>query len=116
MKRNLTYLFLMFLLNLTACQKGIHWEFDFEGSLLKDSAGNCMPVAVAGTFTINKLTADSNFLTVNVNVTAAGNYFITTDSVNGFIFKASGVFSNVGVTSVKLTCTGTPLVSDVKLF
>ena len=102
------YIILIFSLAIFACQKGIHWEFDSEGSLLKDSTGNCMPVAVTGTFTTNKQTGDTNFLTVSVDVTAAGNYLITTDSMNGFIFKASGVFNNVGVATVKLISNGVP--------
>lgn len=101
---------------LTSCQKGIHWDLASEGALLKDSAGNCMPITVTGNFITNKPANDSDFLTVNINVTSAGTYSITSDSVNGYIFKASGIFNNVGVIPVKLTCSGTPLIPGTDRF
>lgn len=114
MKKIVTAVFVF--LFVFACQKGIHWEFDSEGELLKDSTGNCMPVVVAGTFVTDKQTNDSNFISVDVNVTAGGNYAITTDSVNGYLFKASGVFNNVGIATVKLGCVGTPRVAGTDHF
>lgn len=116
MKKILFYTVVICLMVLTSCQKGIHWNLASEGVLLKDATGNCMPVAVAGTFTANKQTSDTNFLTVSVDVTAPGTYSITSDSVNGYIFKASGVFNNIGVATVKLICNGVPRMPGTNHF
>jgi hypothetical protein len=72
---------------LTSCQKGIHWDLASEGALLKDATGNCMPITVTGNFVEHKLINDSDFLTVNVDVTSEGTYSITSESVNGYMFK-----------------------------
>ena len=110
--RNLVgYILLAIIFSVFACQKGIHWDIDSEGNLLKDSAGNCEPIIVSGSFMVNNIIGDSNFLTVTVKVTLPGRYSITTDSVNGYIFKASGIFSKSGIIPVKLACNGKPLAA-----
>ena len=116
MKRTLFYSVAVCLLVLIACQKGIHWDFPSEGTLTKDVNGNCLPVMALGTFMAHKAINDSNFLTVNVDVTVPGTYTITSDSVNGYAFKALGIFSKKGTTTVTLTCSGTPLFAGTDHF
>jgi hypothetical protein len=116
MDKRSAYIVFICLLIISGCQKGIHWDLLSEGTLAKDSAGNCLPINAAGNFIINKPTNESNFLTVNVNVTAVGTYTITSDSVNGYSFNTSGVFNNVGYASVKLMCGGTPVTAGTDHF
>ncbi|MDQ6609345.1 MAG: hypothetical protein M3Y85_05950 [Bacteroidota bacterium] len=64
----------------------------------------------------NKLLNDSNFIDVTVDVVSAGAYTISTDSLNGYIFKATGTFSNTGTTTVRLKGNGKPVNAAVDNF
>lgn len=101
---------------LFACQKGIHWDLDSKGSLVKDDFGNCSPVAVSGLYVADSIVNANNFITVDVDVTEVGVYKIFTDSINGIVFKASGEFTNTGVNHVKLLCSGKPVAADTTYF
>lgn len=54
-----------------------------------------------------KLTVN-DFITIEVIVAIPGDYKITTDTLNGVSFSASGNFNNAGPQSVKLAGIGTP--------
>ena len=110
MKRLLLHLLLCFLI--ISCQKGIHWDIASEGSLVKDYNGNCLPVSINGSYIEDSITTGNNFITVDVNVTGIGTYNIFTDSINGYVFKASGEFNNSGTNHVKLLCSGKPAMAD----
>lgn len=100
-----------------SCQKEVSLEYGTpaKGSLQGDG-GDCLPKLVGGSFIANKALTDSNFLEVTVDVIAPGPYNITTDSVNGFIFKASGTFANIGPNTIKLKGTGVPENAGVNNF
>jgi len=87
-----------------------------KGSLAKDSNDNCEPIAAAGVYSINQNLSDSNYIEVDVNITSAGSYNITTDTVNGYSFKASGVFTNTGSAHIKLPAFGKPILADTDYF
>ena len=53
----------------------------------------------------------SNTALVNVNVSVPGSYDISTTTVNGISFSASGNFGAAGPQSVVLTASGTPAAS-----
>jgi len=76
--------------------------------LLVSSGGNCSSIQVGGTYIKDKPLGDTNFIVVQVNVTTVGAYNITTNSMNGFSFAATGNFSNTGIQPVTLRATGTP--------
>lgn len=103
---------------LIACQRETSFEAgqSSAGSLLKNAAGDCEPITATGTFTAAKPVTDSNVLTVRVNVSAKGPYLITTDTVNGYSFKATGTFGATGVTTVQLKAAGKPLVAGIDDF
>ncbi len=86
------------------------------GSLNKDSNGNCEPVIIAGVYHKGQSLADSNYLEVSVNITLPGSYTITTDTVNGYSFKASGIFTNSGPISLRLPGYGIPVNSGTDYF
>ena len=75
-----------------------------------------MPVIVGGVYIAGQSTGDSNFIQVTVNVTRAGTYTITTDSINGYFFKATGNFNNTGSVQVKLACFGKPITASANHF
>lgn len=106
-----------------SCQKEISPEprvqdstFIATGSL-KDLDGNCFPNTVTGSYYYGVTPGpDTAFLTIQVNVTNAGSYTISTDIQNGFQFVASGVFETTGINSVQLKPVGTPIDQGVTDF
>jgi hypothetical protein len=75
------------------------------------SFSNCAQ-ASAGTMTINSgYTAGSVTQTVRLNVTVVGSYSITTNTIAGVTFSASGTFASTGIQDVVLVATGTPNAS-----
>lgn len=121
MKQLLSYLLLSgSLILMNSCQK----EFSLEnsnnpsqGSLQDDGTGNCLPETVVGAYiATTSLIPDSNKIQVTVNVTKTGSYTIYSDTLNGYYFKGTGVFTTLGVTQVTLKGNGTPLASGVNNF
>ncbi len=102
------------------CQKEISNERGSSsasvGSLQADGVGGCLGSAVSGMYYKDTILNASNYVDVNVQVDTAGTYIITTDTVNGFYFKASGSFTATGVQSVRLMGTGKPLAAGTNIF
>lgn len=102
------------------CSKELSYEgpdTPAEGSMQSALTGDCLPKTVAGTYKVAvPLVADSNTISVSVNVLTTGTYLITTDTVNGFFFNATGRFTTPGSNTVKLRSTGTPFASGVNNF
>lgn len=97
-----------------ACQKELSVENDstfLATGSLRDSFGICLPDTVIGTF-YNGITpgSDTAYVQIQVNVTTAGTYTITTDQQNGFLFSSSGFFSSTGINIVILRPIGTPIL------
>lgn len=101
-----------------SCQKDLSYEAGLgRGTLIKDAAGGCMPVAVNGTYqkdTAFKLS--SNFVDIQVSVSEIGSYAIQTDSINGYSFSGAGTFNVQGVNTVRLLGTGKPLAAGINMF
>ena len=83
---------------------------------LGGSPGACTSFSVAGAYVQNTVLTSSNTVQITVNVTTIGTYSITTNTVDGFSFAASGSFSTVGVQNVTLTGTGTPTNTGPQTF
>ncbi len=58
----------------------------------------------------------TNTITVSVNVINTGSYIITTDTVNGYFFRATGIFTTPGVNNVTLRGNGTPFAEGTNNF
>ncbi|UAY52605.1 hypothetical protein [Ferruginibacter albus] len=71
--------------------------------------GNCSGFTLgAGTYVAGTALSGSNTASLQVNVTTAGTYSITTGNVNGISFSKSGTFASTGTQTVTLVGTGTP--------
>lgn len=120
MKRNIIFLLILGIVVIIGCQKELSFEgpnTPAEGSLLSDATGDCLPKTVNGTYAAGvALVPASNTITVNVNVTQTGTYAITTDTVNGYYFSASGIFTAPGNNTVTLRGNGTPFANGVNNF
>lgn len=120
MKKHFIYFLAFCLLVVIGCQKELSFESSnapAKGSLQADVSGDCLPKTVNGVYVaVKPLVADSNTIMVSVNVVTTGSYVITTDTVNGYFFRATGVFTSPGINSVTLRAVGTPFASGINNF
>jgi hypothetical protein len=77
--------------------------------------GNCQFTA-AGSYTAGVPLSGNNVIGINVNVTTAGAYTIFTNTVGGFSFLGSGVFTSTGVQTIFITGSGTPTAAGLYTF
>ncbi len=83
------------------------------GYTLGGSPGNCTGVILSGTYMVGFPLTASNTAVVNVNVNSIGSYNISTATVNGMKFSATGTFSSATPQAVTLTGTGSPILPIV---
>lgn len=103
-----------------ACQKEVSFEKGSSnasvGSLATDGSGNCLGAVISGNYYKDTALTASNYVDITVQVDTAGTYSISTDTVNGYYFKASGTFSNTGTQTVRLVGGGKPLATGPNIF
>jgi len=103
-----------------ACKK----EYSYEkgklnpsaGSLQSGTTGDCLGSVVKGTYKVDTTLTDSNYVDVKVDVTTAGDYRVSTDTINGFYFSATGVFTATGENTVRLQGNGRPQTVGTNIF
>lgn len=104
-----------------SCSKELSQEnsisvFTAEGSLW-DSSDNCLPDSVYGTYyTGVQPGSDTAYVEIQVNVSVAGNYSISTDLQNGLMFADSGFFATTGINTIQLKPIGTPVLIQPTVF
>lgn len=120
MKKQLLYWLAVGLVVIIGCQKEVSTELGNtpgQGSLQSDVNGDCLPKTVNGVYVATTaLVSATNTITVQVNVTRTGSYIITTDTINGYFFRATGTFTALGATNVTLRSNGTPFSAGVDNF
>ena len=103
-----------------ACQKEVSFEKGNTrasvGSLSVDASGNCLGAAISGTYYKDTTLKSTNYVDVSVKVDSIGTYTISSDTVNGYYFKASGSFTATGTQTVRLVGGGKPLASGTNIF
>ena len=83
---------------------------------LSGAPNTCMNFSLKGLF-INNIPLDtSNAVEIQVQVTTPGTYSITTNTVNGYSFSASGLFTSTGIQTVRLAATGMPIAAGSNSF
>ncbi|MEP7255457.1 MAG: hypothetical protein ABI666_06750 [Ferruginibacter sp.] len=120
MKTSINFILLILLCTLfSACQK----QLDFEttgtksvGNLAKDISGNCSPVTVNGIYKVASQLNSSHYIDVSVNVSSAGSYVITTDTISGIYFRNEGQFTTTGTQTVRLAGNGKPVSAGILSF
>ncbi len=110
--------FILFIFCMNACKKEMSYETGNgangnSGGTITDSLGNCQKIIVKGTYKVDTLFTDSNYLLVQLNITSRGHYKVSTDSSNGFWFIDSGYALNTGLQTVKIRGYGKPLLPIV---
>jgi len=115
----LLWLFLIFGI-MISCQKEKSFEKGFAaisaGSLKSAATGDCLGNIVSGIYKTDTIMNATNYVDVQIDVTKPGSYLVTTDTVNGFFFKAAGSFSTTGLDTVRLQGSGTPIAAGTNIF
>ena len=70
---------------------------------------SCTGVLIAGRIVQDTPLTAANTVTINVNVTVAGPYWITTNTANGISFSQVSSFNTIGAQTAVLTGSGTPI-------
>ncbi len=83
---------------------------------LSNAPNECGNAQVAGTFTKGTTLTATNKVTLNLDVTTAGTYAISTNTVNGYSFSGSGILTGTGTQTIELVATGTPVSDGVNVF
>jgi hypothetical protein len=108
----------------SSCEK----EYSYEGGpttgpsggtavfTLDGDGGNCTDPLINGTYTAGIALQPSNNVKLRVNVTTVGSYAVSTETVNGMRFSASGNFTATGVQTITLTGSGTPVSAGTAPF
>ncbi|AUP78130.1 fibrinogen-like YCDxxxxGGGW domain-containing protein [Flavivirga eckloniae] len=94
--------------------KGASWS-----GCLSESQTNkldCNSISTNGNYIVGVPLTNSNTITIDVLVNSYDTYNITTNTVNGYSFSASGTFTSLGVKTVTLMASGTPLVAQKDTF
>ncbi len=120
MRKNLLFWLSLVIILIVSCQKELSFESSSspaEGSLRADISGDCLPKTVNGSYNPGTvLNPTTNNIVIRVGVTKTGSYTITTDTVNGYYFRATGNFTSFGNTDVTLRGNGTPFAAGVNNF
>ncbi len=84
---------------------------------LQGAPGACLGSSVQGTYTASTALVSGNAISVTINVLTTGAYNISTDTVNGYSFSASGTFGSTGTQTIVLNNNGgTPSSSGTDNF
>ncbi|KIA93531.1 hypothetical protein OA93_22005 [Flavobacterium sp. KMS] len=68
----------------------------------------CNSITTSGSYVPNVAMTSENSMAVPVNVTYVGDYSITTNTLNGVSFSATGTFTSTGAQTITLKASGTP--------
>ncbi|OQX78941.1 MAG: hypothetical protein B6D61_04400 [Bacteroidetes bacterium 4484_249] len=80
------------------------------------TGGSCDNTVVHGVYYVSVVLKSYNYVTIEVNVSTLGQYTLTTDTINGYSFYASGVFTTAGVQTVDLAGSGIPVAEQTDIF
>jgi hypothetical protein len=106
-------IFLLFVVLFITCTK----EYSYEGGksggtavyTLSGAGATCTGAVVNGKYYNDVALGSGNTIQLQVNVTTTGTFTLSTNTVNGIYFSASGSFTNTGLQSIILSGTGTPV-------
>jgi hypothetical protein len=102
----------------TSCSFSVTFEQTASPAVftLGGAPNSCTGAILSGNYASGVVTNSSNYVTISVNVTSPGTYSITTTTIIGMTFSATGLFNSTGVQNVVLYASGTPNNSGSYLF
>jgi hypothetical protein len=120
MKLILSFALVILSLGIFSCKKEKSLENSkvgsSAGSLQSESTGECLPKNLQGVYVVGTALGSTNYIEVDIDVTTAGSYAISSDTINGYYFAGSGEFANTGSNTVKLVGKGKPLADGIDIF
>ncbi|MFI5186662.1 MAG: hypothetical protein ACHQF0_08060 [Chitinophagales bacterium] len=112
--------FLILIVLIISCQKERSYEKgnvpESSGSLQSGATGDCLGNVVSGIYKKDTALNSINYVDIKVDVTNTGSYLVSSDTINGISFKATGTFTTTGVNTVRLQGTGTPAAPGTAIF
>jgi hypothetical protein len=102
--------------NTSTCNFEVKVISDAAAFTLHGTPGKCIDDSVIGTYVKGIFLDTSSKVDITVDVTLAGRYAIATNVVNGYAFKAFGIFAATGVQTVTMYSDGTPLNAGIDVF
>ncbi|GAA3621682.1 hypothetical protein GCM10022397_04290 [Flavivirga jejuensis] len=94
--------------------KGMVWSDCLSGPQVNKL--DCSSINVNGAYGTGLTLNSINTITIDVVVNSYDTYNISTNTVNGYSFSASGSFSSLGVNTITLIGSGTPLAIQTDTF
>jgi hypothetical protein len=83
---------------------------------LQGAPTTCMNAAIKGSYVKGIAVDTGSKINIGINVTTPGTYTISTNTVNGYSFSGSGIFSLTGLQTISLTASGVPVNSGTNVF
>jgi len=77
---------------------------------------DCSSIIVGTTPVVGQALTGTNTITIDVVVNVLSTYTISTNTLNGYSYSASGSFGSTGIQTVTLTGSGTPLAAQTDNF
>ena len=112
-------LFVAVIFFMTSCEKEYSLEdgaLPATGTLKADTFGDCLPSSVYGIYKVDSTLGSGNFIDVQINLTVAGSYIISSDTLNGYYFRGTGSIATPGLHTVRLSGNGKPLNAGTNNF
>ncbi len=107
--KNLFVLIFIISILFSACSKKTTDSSIVLAEYTLGSGGNCTGTIVSGRFVADTALTATNTVTITVDVTVAGAYWITTNTINGMSFSQISTFTSTGPQTAVLTGTGIPV-------
>lgn len=80
------------------------------------SGSTCTPATLTGNFIKDSTLDGRHSISVDVDVTVPGSYSITTNTLNGYFFSATGTFGATGTQTITLNGSGKPVAAGTNSF
>ncbi len=94
--------------------KGSNWS-ECLGEVVSNKL-NCGSTNSNGSYLISTPLTAINTITIDVLVNTLDTYTINTNIINGYSFSASGVFTSIGVNTITLIGSGSPIAAQTDTF
>jgi hypothetical protein len=104
-----TITMLIFIFAACAKSPSVDEKAPSAGNLINSANGDCFNIKVHGKYFLDSALTADNYIDVTVNIATPGLYDISTNTVDGFVFKGSGRVGYVGTNTVRLYGSGKPV-------
>ncbi|WP_299250375.1 fibrinogen-like YCDxxxxGGGW domain-containing protein [uncultured Lacinutrix sp.] len=76
----------------------------------------CSSASANGAYVAGSALNGTNTITIDVIVNVIESYTISTNTINGYSFSASGIFNSIGSNTITLSGTGNPILTQTDIF